>query len=165
MYCHRSVLTLATSLGLGDLVSWPQSSPGSAPGGLELPWALGAPVQVVPLKLAAFRLGCLLCLLSQKLSLRAPASDWGSGASSGCSTPGCWGCPIPLQGLACRQLTHSKQRAQGGADQPAAVHSGLSLSCSPGPPGLAFILCAFARFDCSKGESNALSVCRPQNSG
>lgn len=143
---------------------WPQSSLGSAPGGLELPWALGALVQGVPLKLAAFRLGRLLCLLSQKPSLHAPASDWGLGASSGCSTLGCWGCPISLQGLACRQLTHPNQRAQGGADQPARVHSGLYLSCSPGRLGLAFI-CAFACFDFSKSESKALSVCRPQNSG
>ena len=126
---------------------WPQSSPGSAPGGLELPWALGALVQVVPLKLAAFQSGRLLCLLSQKPSLRAPASDWGLGASSGCSTLGCWGCPISLQGLACRQLTHPNQRAQGGADQPARVHSGLYLSCSPGHPGLAFDLGDVIHYD------------------
>lgn len=97
---------------------WSQSSPGSAPGGLELPWALGGTCAGCAFEAGSLAIGAP-CLLSQKPSLRAPASDRGLGASSGCSTLGCWGGPISLQGLACWQLTHPSQRVRGGADQPA----------------------------------------------
>ena len=107
---------------------WSQSSPGSAPGGLGLPWALGGPCAGCAFEAGSLAIG-VPCLLSRRPSSRALAGDRGSGAPLAAAPWGAGLAPSPCRaGLL---AAHPSQPVGSGRGWPAS-----QPGCTQAPPEL-----------------------------